>query len=94
MAQININEISQNYLWSVGTSTFATVALPITSSWGPGLFNSELMGSDVDDADLLEKVAWQRFPSTQAGLESFIIADPHPTIVLQKTSHSRWLRRF
>ena len=72
MAQININEISQNYLWSVGTSTFATVALPITSSWGPGLFNSELMGSDVDDADLLEKVAWQRFPSTQAGLESFI----------------------
>ena len=41
MAQITINEISQGYSYNIGTSSYATVALPITSSWGPGYFNPD-----------------------------------------------------
>ena len=40
MAQIVINEISQNYTYNIGVNSYATVALPITSSWGPGFFDS------------------------------------------------------
>lgn len=72
MAQININEVSQNYLWSVGTASFATVALPLTSSWGPGFVDPATLGDNKTDEDVLDTLAWQRFPSTQAGLESFI----------------------
>ena len=71
MAKIVINEISQNYAYNIGTNSYATVALPITSSWGPGYFSSEAY-PDTDDEDMLEACAWSRFPATQAGLEAFV----------------------
>ena len=70
MAQIVINEVSQNYTYNIGTNSFATVALPITSCWGPGFFDPESAGMELDD--MLEHTAWERFPATQAGLESFV----------------------
>lgn len=69
MAQIVINEISQNYTYNIGTSSYCTVALPITASWGSGYTNPET-GMSVDD--MLENVIWSHFPATQAGLESFV----------------------
>lgn len=84
MAKITINEISRNYNVSVGTNTFATVALPITASWGPGYFDPstivnecQMLDPDRDwdaenHSDMLGTTAWRRFPATQAGLESFI----------------------
>ena len=84
MATITINEISKNYNFATGTSTFATVALPITASWGPGYFDpntiiSECQGLDPErdwdaenHSDMLGMTAWRRFPATQAGLEAFI----------------------
>lgn len=70
MAQITINEISQNYTYNIGTNSFCTVALPITASWGPGFVDPASVGSDLDT--VLEDTVWQRFPATQAGLESFV----------------------
>ena len=70
MASITINEISQNYSYNIGTSSFATVALPITSCWGPGCFDPKTL--DVDEAEMMESVTWQQFPATQSGLESFV----------------------
>lgn len=70
MANITINEISQNYSYNIGTSTFATVALPITSCWGPGFFNLEASGKTLDE--MLEETTWQQFPATQNGLETFV----------------------
>lgn len=81
MAQIVINEISQNYSYNIGTNSFACVALPITSSWGPGYFDPETyLEDEVVDVDeygskhnlMLERTTWQRFPATQSGLESFV----------------------
>lgn len=84
MATITINEISKNYSYAVGTSSFATVAMPITASWGPGYFNPDDFASEckeVDDSkdwdienhsDMLDRTVWQRFPASQAGLESFV----------------------
>ncbi len=84
MAQITINEISRNYAYSIGTSTYATIALPITASWGPGYFDpstlmnpcKEFQAKDDQDienhSDMLDRTAWQRFPANQAGLESFV----------------------
>ena len=70
MAQIQINEFSQNYTYNIGTSTFATVALPITASWGPAFVDPDSVGKTIDQ--VLEETVWQRFPATQAGLESFV----------------------
>lgn len=70
MAKIVINEISQNYTYNIGNNTFCTVALPITSSWGPGFVDPEAAGMNLDD--VLENVTWERFSATQAGLESFV----------------------
>ena len=53
MAKISINEQSRNYSYNVGTSSFATVALPITASWGPGLYDPKTVGAESFD-DLLE----------------------------------------
>lgn len=84
MATITINEISRNYSYAIGTSTFATVALPITASWGPGYSDPDAIMNecreldtsknwDVENhSDMLDRTAWQRFPANQAGLESFI----------------------
>lgn len=70
MAQITINEISQNYTYNIGTNSFCTVALPITASWGPAFVDPDAVGQDLDT--VLENTVWQRFNATQAGLESFV----------------------
>lgn len=70
MAQIVINEISQNYTYNVGTASYCTVALPITSCWGPGFFDATSAGTTEDV--MLEATQWQKFPATQQGLESFV----------------------
>lgn len=70
MAQIRINEISQNYTYNIGTNSFATVALPITAAWGPALEDPVTLGKSIDE--VLETVHWHRFPATQAGLEAFV----------------------
>lgn len=84
MATITINEISKNYSYAVGTSSFATVAMPITASWGPGYFNPDDFASECKEvdtskdwdienhSDMLDRTVWQRFPASQAGLESFV----------------------
>ena len=84
MAVITINEISKNYAITTGTSSFATVALPITASWGPGYFDPDSIVNECqaldperdweaeNHSDMLGMTAWRRFPATQAGLESFI----------------------
>ena len=72
MAQITINEISQNYSYNIGSSSFATVAMPITASWGPGFFDSASLG--VDEATLLDATTWTKYPATKSGLEAFISA--------------------
>lgn len=70
MAQITINEVSQNYTYNIGTNSFCTVALPMTASWGPAFVDPDTVGEDLDT--VLENTVWQRFPATQAGLESFV----------------------
>lgn len=79
MAKIVINEISQNYTYNIGSSSFATVAFPITAAWGPAfvdegssLFNSTEYDNTKTIDDALENTAFIRFPATQAGLESFV----------------------
>ena len=70
MAQIVINEISQNYTYNIGTDSFAAVALPITASWGPAFMDPDSTGSSLDQ--MLEATAWTQFPATQSGLEAFV----------------------
>lgn len=78
MAQIIINEISDNYSYSMANNSFATIAMPITSSWGPGYFDPEkYYGDDLYCKGtkieyMLDNTVWQRFPATQAGLEAFV----------------------
>lgn len=90
MAQIVINEISQNYSYNIGTNSFATVAMPITSCWGPGYFDPETYYGDTlsqcEDPHefMLEHTAWQRFPATQNGLESFVSTYRGPSSVYRR----------
>lgn len=70
MAQITINEISQNYTYNIGSNAFATVALPITAMWGPAYMEPATMGVTKDE--MLEMTTWNHFPATQSGLESFV----------------------
>lgn len=79
MSQIIINEISNNFTYTIGDNSYATVALPITSCWGPGFFDPQTVISDneaTDPADKLalelEGVAWRLYPATQSGIESFV----------------------
>lgn len=69
MAKITINEISRNYTYSAGNSSFCSVALPITACWGPAFEDPESAGVTLDE--MLENTAFQHFPSTQEGLEAF-----------------------
>ena len=78
MATIKINEISQNYTYNIGASSYATVALPITASWGPGYVDPDSVGVTTRD-EVLETTVWQRFPATQAGLEAFVSTYRGPT---------------
>ena len=77
MAQITINEISENYTYSIGTSSFATVALPITACWGPGYFG-DVDKVLIDDQNAVcaafSDVSWDKFPANQSGIESFVAA--------------------
>lgn len=78
MADIVINEISQNYSYVIEDSSFATVALPMTAQWGPGYFEPDTMygitGEDRAERKLteLEDTVWQRFPANQVGMEAFV----------------------
>lgn len=84
MATITINEISKNYSLAVGTSSFATVALPITAAWGPGYFDPDTIMSECREldtskdwdaenhSDMLDRTSWQRFSASQAGLDAFV----------------------
>lgn len=69
MAQITINEISRNYTYSAGNISFASVALPITASWGPAFEDPASLGLSLQE--VLENTAFQHFPATQEGLEAF-----------------------
>ena len=69
MADIIINEISQNYSYVIGDSSYCCVALPITASWGPAYVGYD--GED-DKEDVLEDVVWSRFRANSQGLESFV----------------------
>lgn len=79
MSQIIINEISNNFTYSIGDNDYATVALPLTSCWGPGFFDPEAVISDEQASTLdekieleLEDVTWEHFDATQDGIESFV----------------------
>ncbi len=84
MANIIINEISQNYSFNLGNNSYATVALPITACWGPCYQNPNSTGISKDE--MLESVIWQRFPATQAGLESFVSTYRGPESVYRLTN--------
>ena len=77
MAQIVINEISANYSYNIGTNSFATVALPITASWGPAFMDPDTAGISLDV--MLEETNWTRYPATQDGLEAFVGAYRGPS---------------
>ena len=69
MAKITINEISRNYTYSAGNSSFCSVALPITASWGPAYEDPASAGVPLNE--MLETTVFQHFNSTQEGLEAF-----------------------
>lgn len=78
MAQIVINEISQNYTYNIGSNSFATVALPITAMWGPAYMEPpSTVPDEAEDGEtkydyMLEHTKWLHFPATQQGLEQFV----------------------
>ena len=77
MAQITVNELSANYSYAVSNASYATVAIPITSSWGDGFFDPAAYSISAED--MLEKTAWQRFRATQDGINSFVSTYRGPT---------------
>lgn len=79
MPNIVINEISQNYTYNVGDNQFATVAIPITASWGPALTSGTIDASGITksdtSADLMQKfedVEWNKFSANQDGMQAFV----------------------
>lgn len=79
MAKIVINEISQNYTYNIGDNSYATVAIPITASWGEALTLEDFDNAGVaynttstDIVDKFESVPWKHFPATQEGVEQFV----------------------
>ena len=80
MAQIVINEISDNYTYNIGVNSFATVALPITSSWGPAVLDpASKYATTITLANgeeyFKKSVAdnkWLHFPATPQGLDNFV----------------------
>ena len=91
MANIIVNEISQNYTYNIGNSAFATVALPITASWGPA-YGKPGEAFSTTEVDQLESIRWEHFPSTQAGLRVLYlpIVDRLLSIELLRTILTRW----
>ena len=75
MANIVINEISDNYTYNIGVNSYATVALPITASWGPAVLDPASVGATVDATGfgtVLDTQKWHHFPATPQGLDSFV----------------------
>ena len=75
MANIVINEISDNYTYNIGVNSYATVALPITASWGPAVLDPASVGATVDATGfgtVLDTQKWYHFPATPQGLDSFV----------------------
>lgn len=74
MADIVINEISQNYSYVIGDSSYCCVALPITACWGPAYTGYDSAAEEEGETkeDLLEDVVWSRFKANSQGLESFV----------------------
>lgn len=87
MAQIIINEFSDNYTFNVGNNSYATVALPITACWGPALLEPSTLSvagtSLTNNADGFKASAdmnkWQHFPATPQGLDAFVAAYRGPS---------------
>ena len=82
MANIVINEISDNYTYNIGDNSFATVALPITASWGPAYLNPSSVGLTEDNAGFtseLDNIKWAHFPATRQGLDAFVSAYRGPS---------------
>lgn len=82
MANIVINEISDNYTYNIGNNAFATVALPITASWGPAFLDPTSVGLTEDNAGFtaeLDNVKWTQFPATRQGLDAFVSAYRGPS---------------
>lgn len=71
MADIVINEISQNYSYVIGDSSYCCVALPITASWGPA-YAGEVENAEESAESALENTVWTRFKANSQGLESFV----------------------
>lgn len=81
MANIVINEISDNYTYNIGVNSFATVALPITASWGPAVLDPASLPGGTETTELNGKAnfeksvglsKWLHFPATPQGLDSFV----------------------
>lgn len=70
MAQITINEFSSDYSYNVGVSSYCTVALPITASWGPAFEDPTTTGKTLEAVK--EASAFNHFASNQDGLEAFV----------------------
>ena len=74
---IQVNVISENNAFAVENANYCTVALPITSCWGPCF---TLPTADVQNGDdtqdpieqALENTAWSTFQAGPDGLEAFI----------------------
>ncbi|MBP5433598.1 hypothetical protein [Ruminococcus sp.] len=82
MANIVINEISDNYTYNIGDNTFATVALPITACWGPALLAPSSLGGTDNEAGFKEQLVntkWTKFPATRQGLDAFVSAYRGPS---------------
>ena len=82
MASIVINEISQNYTYNIGNSSYCTVALPITACWGPGYLSAtdaDVISPATSEDEFSDKVKWLHYPATQAGLEAFVSAYRGPS---------------
>lgn len=69
MANITINEVSKSYVYDIANSNYATVAMPITSMWGPGI-DYDTVKDNVGKLDQYSDV-WQNFNATQEGIEAF-----------------------
>ena len=74
---IQVNVISENNAFNVENANYCTVALPITSCWGPCFTlptadpNNSEKGVDTVEA-ALEDTAWSLFPAGPDGLDAFI----------------------
>lgn len=76
MAKIVINEISQNYTYNIGANSYACVAMPITSCWGPAYGDAEHPASLAAYTATVPasgaNYPWNKFRSNPEGIEAFM----------------------